>query len=493
MFRTLCDAGRWRDVKTLIRKMADHNICFDGTSCSVLMAAFSQKGMVEEAEGVLEIMAQINDACLLDHMDKILPCEIEVGVIISGACFAQPLMEITVIVLIQGALKEEMLSSWIGTSSDPKEANNYLSRKSHLLNHVEIDFALCGRMPDRRWMNNSAGLAFTPHVPRVADGEDSVKLYNRSRSNTQQHFLNIFTESPYTEFNRILSDLVRVKDISVVVKLVNEMCVDGIPVDEFTMTIAINCYCLSGRVPKEDLFMVGQVGMAQELYKGILKTRICNPDDIFENSGHNPDIYTYSALINDFVQEARIDEAHEVMVQMLAKGVHPDVVTYTSILQGLSDVGRWKDVRALLASMRDRKVEESSGILRPNTILYNMMVGSLCCAHVEEASRMMKKMETDGCAPDDATYNVALQGLLLEARNWDSCPMLLLVRGEGFREKIKGEEEIWRDANTGGQFLEFDDGDDDVIGGHHGFLKEISDVDQFPFIEGFVDIVGFGD
>ncbi|GER49279.1 pentatricopeptide (PPR) repeat-containing protein [Striga asiatica] len=70
MFRTLCDAGRWRDVKTLIRKMAEHNICFDGTSRSVLMAAFSQKGMVEEAEGVLEIMAQINDACLLDHMDK---------------------------------------------------------------------------------------------------------------------------------------------------------------------------------------------------------------------------------------------------------------------------------------------------------------------------------------------------------------------------------------------------------------------------------------
>ncbi|GER39929.1 VQ motif-containing protein [Striga asiatica] len=58
------------------------------------------------------------------------------------------------------------------------------------------------------------------------------------------------------------------------------------------------------------------------------------------------------------------------------------------------------------------------------------------------------------------------------------------VGGEGFREKIKGEEEIWRDANTGGGFLEFDDDDDDVIGGHHGFLKEISNVDQFPFIEG---------
>ncbi|CAA0842803.1 Pentatricopeptide repeat-containing protein [Striga hermonthica] len=102
--------------------------------------------------------------------------------------------------------------------------------------------------------------------------------------------------------------------------------------------------------------MFGQFRMALELYKGMLKTRTCKPDELmmstivnglskcgclkaahdmlrrYENSGYNPDIYTYSALINGFVQEARIDDAQEVMAQMLAKGVHPDVVTYTSIL-----------------------------------------------------------------------------------------------------------------------------------------------------------------
>ncbi|KAI3446421.1 hypothetical protein Pfo_003086 [Paulownia fortunei] len=46
---------------------------------------------------------------------------------------------------------------------------------------------------------------------------------------------------------------------------------------------------------------------------------------------------------------------------------------------------------------------------------------------------------------------------------------------EGFGERIKDEEEIWRDANTGGGFLggfaEFD----------HGFMQELN---QFPFMEG---------
>ncbi|KAL3623788.1 hypothetical protein CASFOL_032604 [Castilleja foliolosa] len=58
---------------------------------------------------------------------------------------------------------------------------------------------------------------------------------------------------------------------------------------------------------------------------------------------------------------------------------------------------------------------------------------------------------------------------------------------QGFRVKIKGEEEIWREANTGSEFFEF--GDD------HEFLPEmgsnIHNHPYFPYLEGTTDYHGW--
>lgn len=56
----------------------------------------------------------------------------------------------------------------------------------------------------------------------------------------------------------------------------------------------------------------------------------------------------------------------------------------------------------------------------------------------------------------------------------------------GFREMIKGEEEIWRGANSGGGFL-------GGFGDHQfdGFMPEIND--QFPFLEGTTQLDAYGE
>ncbi|GFP91622.1 hypothetical protein PHJA_001306200 [Phtheirospermum japonicum] len=55
-----------------------------------------------------------------------------------------------------------------------------------------------------------------------------------------------------------------------------------------------------------------------------------------------------------------------------------------------------------------------------------------------------------------------------------------------FRERIKGEEEIWSGANSGGGFL---GGFADQF--EYGFMQEIND--QFPFLEGTTQMDAYGE
>ncbi|CAA0812696.1 VQ motif-containing protein 25 [Striga hermonthica] len=56
---------------------------------------------------------------------------------------------------------------------------------------------------------------------------------------------------------------------------------------------------------------------------------------------------------------------------------------------------------------------------------------------------------------------------------------------EEFRERIKGEEEIWRVANSGGGFL---GGFGDQL--EYGFMHELN---QFPFLEGTTQMDAYGE
>ncbi|KAL8456377.1 hypothetical protein ACS0TY_034549 [Phlomoides rotata] len=81
---------------------------------------------------------------------------------------------------------------------------------------------------------------------------------------------------------------------------------------------------------------------------------------------------------------------------------------------------------------------------------------------------------------DDDDLNMKKSGRKKEGRIFAPNKNNIALRaGFGFREKIKGEDEIWSGANSGGGFLgEFD-----------GFLQEINYDEQFPFLESTTQIM----
>ncbi|KAL0349253.1 UNVERIFIED_CONTAM: hypothetical protein Sangu_1153100 [Sesamum angustifolium] len=152
------------------------------------------------------------------------------------------------------------------------------------------------------------------------------------------------------KFTKLLGVVVKMKHYSVALSLFDKMRQLGVPVDEITMSIAINCYCLLNRVDFgfavlgtffkrgcepdvttfttliKGLFLVGEVAEAEKLFKKLLSEKLCEPNEVmfltvlnglckaghtltardllgfFENMRCKPDVYAYNAVIDGYVR-----------------------------------------------------------------------------------------------------------------------------------------------------------------------------------------------
>ncbi|KAL0377028.1 UNVERIFIED_CONTAM: putative pentatricopeptide repeat-containing protein, mitochondrial [Sesamum calycinum] len=105
-------------------------------------------------------------------------------------------------------------------------------------------------------------------------------------------------------FNKLLAGTVRMKQYSVALNLFDEMRHLGIPVNQWTMNIAINCYCLLNHIDfgfailgsffkcgyepdvttfntlMKGLFLADRVVEAEKLFKKLLTLRLCEPNEV---------------------------------------------------------------------------------------------------------------------------------------------------------------------------------------------------------------------
>ncbi|PWA69986.1 pentatricopeptide repeat protein [Artemisia annua] len=95
------------------------------------------------------------------------------------------------------------------------------------------------------------------------------------------------------------------------------MCALRVPVDDYTMNIAINCCCHLS-CTNEGFAVFG----------------------FFLKRGIRPDAWTFSTLLNGLVREDRILEA-EIFFKKLFKDkiCEPDVVMYNTMIKGLCKIG----------------------------------------------------------------------------------------------------------------------------------------------------------
>ncbi|XP_024516376.1 pentatricopeptide repeat-containing protein At1g62670, mitochondrial [Selaginella moellendorffii] len=120
------------------------------------------------------------------------------------------------------------------------------------------------------------------------------------------------------------------------------------------------------------------------------------------------DAVTLSTVIHALCS-SDCDRALELMRAMQAQRVPPNVVTYTSVIDGLCKAGRRDAAMVLLQQM------QAAGC-SPNTVTYNCLIHSLCKAgKLEDAFALLRSMPSKGCTPSINNKNTLVSGICKHA------------------------------------------------------------------------------
>ncbi|GFQ07807.1 pentatricopeptide repeat-containing protein at1g62930 chloroplastic [Phtheirospermum japonicum] len=272
------------------------------------------------------------------------------------------------------------------------------------------------------------------------------------------------------QFNQLLSRVINLKEYSAAIHLFNHICNLGISVDDYSMNIAMNCYCLSNRVDYgfsilgwffkrgcvpdvftfntllKGLFRENKVNEAQELFRKMVKEELCELSvvtygtviDGLCKAGNvavaiellrvmekgrrscKPDTHIYSMVIDGLCKDRMIDSALNLFDEMSEKDIVPNVVTYSALICGLCNLSRWGEVKMLLEKMATMNVA-------PDVWSYTILINGYCKKkNIDEAMLMFREVPRRGLQPNIVTYNTILQGLFRGGR----CSEALEIFGE---------------------------------------------------------------
>ncbi|KAL3630952.1 hypothetical protein CASFOL_023936 [Castilleja foliolosa] len=258
------------------------------------------------------------------------------------------------------------------------------------------------------------------------------------------------------QFNQLLSRVVNHKEYSTAIYLFKDICKNsGSYIDEYTMNIAINSYCLSnqadlgfsilgcffkrGCVPNEftfttllkGLFRENKINEAQELFRkmGVVKygtviDGLCKAGNtpmalellgVMEKGSRSrkPGIriyHIYSMIIDRFCKGKKVESILKLLNKMPEKGIPPNVVTYSDLICGLCNLSRWSEAKMLMEKMVGCKKY-------PNVIKFSSLVGALCKEGlVDEAADVIHIMKQQNVTPNVVTYSALMDGYCLQGR-----------------------------------------------------------------------------
>ncbi|KAL0349870.1 UNVERIFIED_CONTAM: putative pentatricopeptide repeat-containing protein, mitochondrial [Sesamum radiatum] len=300
----------------------------------------------------------------------------------------------------------------------------------------------------------------------INDVDDAVCLF---------HDMVRMQPQPYVfQFNKLLTVVVKMKHYSVALYLFDKMRQLGAPVNEITMSIAVNCYCLLNRVDFgfailgtffkrgwepdattfntliKGLFLVGEIAEAEKLFKKLLSEKLCEPDEIMylivlnglSKAGHtlaardllgffenmsckpnvyayntvidggkiSPDVWTFNILVDAFCKEGMVEEAENVLEIMMQRNICPDIITYDALIDGYCLRGQMGKAKRVLNTIAD------SG-LKPSIISYGSLINGYCKqGRVDEAWHLFMEISCKGLQHDTVNYNTMIHGLFCKGR-----------------------------------------------------------------------------
>merc|ERR1719409_942826 len=114
--------------------------------------------------------------------------------------------------------------------------------------------------------------------------------------------------------------------------------------------------------------------------------------------------------------------------EMKSLGIHPNTITYNTILNAFAQGGAMNRVPALLEDMK-----ESDPPVEPDIVTYSTIVKGFCnSGNLDRALKVLKDMKASGkYAPDEVMYNSLLSGCAKEHRPDEALQLLNDMKKSG--------------------------------------------------------------
>ncbi|KAL6290358.1 hypothetical protein ACE6H2_007868 [Prunus campanulata] len=237
------------------------------------------------------------------------------------------------------------------------------------------------------------------------------------------------------------------------IDFLNEMQRDGVKGNAVTYTTLITSFC-----------NVNNISMAMELFEQMLRdggstdaivyyslisglSQAGRMDDAssvvskLKEACFSLDLVSYNVLINGFCKKNKLDKVYEMVQEMEAAGVKPDSITYNTLISYFCRAGELTTGRRILSKMINEglvptavtfgalihayclngNTDKAMKIFRemgskskvpPNTVIYNILIDTLCKKNeVELAISLIDNMKDKGVRPNTATFNALFKGL----------------------------------------------------------------------------------
>jgi pentatricopeptide repeat protein len=126
------------------------------------------------------------------------------------------------------------------------------------------------------------------------------------------------------------------------------------------------------------------------------------------DSGFSPSVVTYNAIVNGFCCLGRAEEAVGVLKDMVERNLFPDVVSYSTVISLFCRNGELGKAFQMKAEMVEK------GIL-PDAMTYSSLIQGLCRQRkLSEAFDLFREMLGQGLSPDEVTYTSLMNGYCVE-------------------------------------------------------------------------------
>ncbi|KAL6276001.1 hypothetical protein ACE6H2_019602 [Prunus campanulata] len=215
--------------------------------------------------------------------------------------------------------------------------------------------------------------------PKITTVEDAFNVFDG--------MLQMRPPPSVVRFNQILGQVAKLKHYSAVISLYNQMGASVIGPGVCTLNILINCYC-----------HLNQMGFSLSVLGNFFKL------------GLEPDVFTFNTLSNGFLLKNRVAEAAALLHKMMRGGnCQPDVVTLNILINCYCHLNQMGFSLSVLGNFFKLGLE-------PDVLTFTTLIdGFLFENRVVEAAALLHKMMRGGnCQLDVVTFGTLVKGFCMK-------------------------------------------------------------------------------